>query len=220
MPIKSIAILFCALWLSLSIGIEVADQSWSKHWKIITICSSTCLCFCVAMFIMRGFLHGVLQDQQEEVWQKLEVEAYTPSSGDLMLSTFTFSNRGGVAIDKQHQISCFVNLIVSDVFEFAHNTYSRPSIETFEIRPGGDSQSYSCFTLPNGKPLIQIQLEGHKNPIPKCADVTLDIDYGLVTQPDQRRNKQVRFIANETDGYAWHRQAVEMPGSPCRAFKP
>jgi len=52
----------------------------------------------------------------------------------------------------------------------------------------------------------------------RCADVTLSIDYALVTQPLQRGNKQFRFVADETGGFLWHSQSIEMPGSPCEKF--
>jgi hypothetical protein len=86
----------------------------------------------------------------------------------------------------------------------------------FELLPGGDSQSDTCLSK-DGTRIFGVYDKGQRS-MPKCFDVTARIDYALVTQPLDQRSKQKRFVADATDGYIWHGQAVNMPVSPCEAF--
>jgi hypothetical protein len=209
---RSIVLVVCAVWVSLDIGIWLSQQSWVAGWKSI-IFSITLSLLCTASMVgMWNFMSSVLADQRDEVWDKLDANAYTPKSGDIFMSTFTVTNGGDSAIGRNHQLSCAVNLIA-----FAH--HGRMSgggaltVQTipFEILPGGDSQTDSCFQGGPGTTLI------YGLPT-QCADVTLVIDYALSNQPLARQRKAWRFVASEDDDFVWHGQALTRQVSPCQAY--
>jgi hypothetical protein len=217
MLVRSAALIICAVWLCFDLGVWVSKRKWSNHKKAMVFSFLSCLISCSSMGIMYWFLDSTLHDQQDDVWQKLEATASTPTSGDLALSTFTWTNGGSIAIDKNHQLSCLVNQILYDNGANLKNfSVAQGLMVPFELLPGGDSQSVSCLSA-NGTRVFGVYDKGQRS-MPICFDVTLRIEYALVTQPLDRRSKLKRFVANKTDGYIWHGQAVGMPISPCEAF--
>jgi hypothetical protein len=222
MVVRSVAIIVCAIWLSMDVGVWVSEARWGEQWKVILFSTSLCVLACLAMGIMWWFLSSTLDDQEDDVWQKLEASAYTPSSGNLFLSTFTVTNGGAIAIDKNHEMSCALKEVVTPGGRWSDNMFATSRTEPFEIEPGGDSESFACLTMNGRTPIFGMGFThpggGIDTPVPKCVDVTLKIDYAIVTQPLRSKTKELRFVANENDGYAWHKYPVEMPGSPCQRF--
>jgi hypothetical protein len=206
MLVRSVAVVLCAVWLSLDIGVWISETKWQRQYKAITFCAASWLLCCGAMGIMYWFLESTLEDQRADVFQNLGGSVVLPPSGYVMNSSFTFRNNGKTAIGS-HQISCSINRFYANdgkvSIENVRTAIVGPQVP---LEPGGDGQSEICWFI----------LPPESLPNPKCADITLEMVYVLETQPKYTQHKEFRFIADKKDDFAWHQHPVKMRDSPCR----
>ncbi len=220
--IRSIALLLCALWVSLDVGVVLSEKKWALEWKSIAFLIGWCGSFCAALGIMSWFIESTLEDQLVDVYRNLSVTAYSSSSDNPFMSMFTATNSGGTAIGR-HRISCWFILATSadgataegGPFTFKGDTMilnsANPDVAMSEspILPGGDAQTDHCLSAVG---LATVT----------CADVVVEVAYSLVTQPEVKQSKQFRFVAypNSEIGqpFIWHRQPVGQRGSYCKSF--
>ena len=216
MLIRSIALIICAIWLSVDVAIYVSDRTWNLYWKSIFLSLVTTLACCASMGIMYWFLSSTLEDQRIDAERNLLSGVSLPPSGRWQDSVFTLSNNSGVKISA-HQISCGLNLLVFGN-RYNRNTIGSGSavdfpVSNFPIDPGGDTESEECFSH-------FIQLDGGmaRNFEPICIDTSIVFRYALENQPGTFDAKQFRYIFDDAKDSVWHRQPVEMPTSPCQKY--
>jgi hypothetical protein len=224
MAIRSVALLACALWVALDMGIYLSEKKWALCSKAITFSAAWSLLFCGAMGIMYWFTASTLEDQRSDVFAKLTAAAYFSPGGDPFFSSFTVTNGGSTDIGK-HVMGCQMNLVVSSdgsaatgpgfvsiVGNTSHirNTLEQlPEIET-PILSGGDAQTDTC--------LSPVGLGGSV----ECMDVNVHLLYFLATQPNTKQVKVFRFVAERGlragDQLVWHNQPVLSKQSYCLPF--
>lgn len=220
--IRSIALLLCALWVSLDVGVVLSEKKSVPEWKSIAFSVVWCVSFCVALGIRSWFIESTLEDQLVDVYRNLSVTASSSSSDNPFMSMFTATNSGGIAIGK-HRISCWFILATGadgSIAEGGPITFkgdtvivnsANPDAAMIDspILPGGDAQTDHCLSAVG---LATVT----------CADVVVEVVYFLVTQPEVRQSKQFRFVAypNSEIGqpFVWHRQPVGSRQSYCKTF--
>src|SRR5208282_1633136 len=81
MLVRSTAIIVCAVWSSMDVGIWISESNddWVRQWKIILFCATSWLACSLAMGVMYYFLLSTLEDQRADVYQHLEISHATPS---------------------------------------------------------------------------------------------------------------------------------------------
>lgn len=201
---RSVGVLAIAAWLIFESWVWIL-RSIRSLYKWAVGAATTDLILIISLGIMYWFLSGKLLEDRVNSWNKLDSTVFLPPSQDALDSIFTITNYGEMVIGK-HQISCIPNRIVTDRFlsvegEFGHLQHIWPDIP---IKRSGDSQSDNC-------------LSGMFNNFGSvvCADVTLDITYELLDQPNATQFKRWRFVTSKGEG-SWHRQALDYPGSYCK----
>jgi hypothetical protein len=113
MFMRSLAILVCAIWFSLDVGIWIAETNWKRHYKQISFCVTLCLLCCGALRITKSFLESALADQQEETYDKLDIEVPKIEVENPITTMFSVKNNGITDI-RDHHITCLDNFIVFD----------------------------------------------------------------------------------------------------------
>jgi hypothetical protein len=205
MVVRSVALLVCALWLSLDIGLAIAERKWSKYLKIDSFCAATCLCFCVGMLIMYSFLAQVLADQQNDTFDGIVATMELPPSGLNQNSTFTVTNNGHNQIGK-YTVFCRIIVGRAPHSKADNATANYHSVDS-PLNPGSDAESIDCLSYP-------FTLAG-LDPYWTCLDVIAGIDYALTTQLETIKDKKFRYISQKDRGFKWHQQPIELRGSPC-----
>jgi hypothetical protein len=208
--IRSAAVLICAFWLAIDIGIEVSEKNWNLGVKAIVFSALTCLCFCGAMGCMYWFLLSTLEDQRADAYQNIDGQVALPKSGYVMDSAFMVKNNSRQRIGP-HYMECVIHRLT---------TYSLfvPKVDMRDgkvfvlgdselpLEPGGDAQSETCLSRvfnPNS-------MSGAK-----CVDLTMKFVYVLESQGIFPQAKEYRFIAKQTESFVWHQQPLKMKVSPC-----
>jgi len=232
MLVRSAAIIVCAVWLSLDIGVWTSETAWSQGRKAIVFCLATCILCCMGMGIMYWFLFSTLEDQRADVYQHLEIGHTTPSghSDDPMFEIFSVTNRGSFDISKKHGITCLVNMAIgnrgtsrdSGMWLTSHGT--RVSMggnrspdrtpATSILKGSGDTESEACLRF-FGNSFVQ----GGSD----CIDTTLSFWYSLETQEDVDQEKRYRFVAfRGPDGkFSWASESIDSKEDYCGSyFKP
>lgn len=201
---RSLAVLLCAIWFSLDVGIWISETNWKKHYKQIAFCVTACLLYSCALGIMLLFLRSVLADQQEEVYAQLDIEVPKIETDNPVTTMFSVKNIGSTDI-RYHHIACLDNLIVFDPL----NVVQGPGRSSYSKQLGplghsGEIESVPCLAM------------FHLG-IAVCADVTISMDYSLDTQPGILKNKQARFITRkEGNHFVWYGEPVRGSDDPCR----
>ena len=145
---------------------------------------------------------------QEDSYRNLIVEAYMPPDMKIADSVFTIRNNGRVGIGK-HEVSCFVPYLAAENGVVMFEKDAKTLViwpEALPIRAGGDAESDSCL-----KPLRN----NNGEPLAVCADLVLQVDYELESQPGVTRQKKFRFVFRESEGPNWHQYPLEYKGSYC-----
>jgi hypothetical protein len=207
MPIRSIAMLVCATWLSIDLGIWLSGKKWKVQWKFISFTLAFCLSCCIAMSVMYRFLLSALDDQQVEVFNKLDIEVPQPESENPITTMFSARNNGGTDIG-DHHISCLDKFIVFQNLNVFSGDRSSFSKQSGPLIHGGDRENIPC--------LESLAMFKGLGPL-LCADVKIVLDYALVTQPKLARNKFARFVTRkEGNRFIWYGQPVGGSTDPCR----
>jgi hypothetical protein len=104
-------------------------------------------------------------------------------------------------------VDCILNRVVADNNVMFDQSMSYTTELKTQVEAGGDVKSVVCLE-PLRKMLGTSGL--------KCADVSLWMEYALVTQPNTRTEKDFRFVTRqEGDNFRWYRQALNLHPSPC-----
>jgi hypothetical protein len=215
---RSIALVFCALFLSLDAGLWISERpSWSAGRKSILFSVTTCFLFCLVMYFMGQFLNSTLEEQRKEVLHDLTANHYLRrgAEDDPMSTMFSVTNNSQFALSRQHQIACFTNLAIGNggtvKLQRLRSSIVNGQLMVGDIphvlsdtglRPGGDAQTDPCLAY----------LEfGNTD----CVDVELEFWYSLDTQPDLPQEKKFRFVAikSKTGGFDWYTQPIDYPSN-------
>jgi hypothetical protein len=223
MLVRSLAVVICAVWLSLDVGVWLSKTKWSKQWKGIAFCISSSFLCCLAMGIMYWFLASTLEDQHNETFQHLTANHYLVpgEEDDPMHTMFSVTNGGSYEISEKHGITCLTNLAVGNggasvqgMFSWVADgkvhisggihTFGLPPAAT-TLLPGGDAQTDQCLNwwkFAKGT---------------DCADITLIFWYSLESQPDVQREKSFRFVAykGKNGQFSWYAEPQSLQGSYC-----
>ena len=203
--IRAVAVLLCALWLSVDIAIAISEKNWIPAVKHVACSFLTCLCFCAAMWVMQWFLLSVLENQRVDAQKNVKVTMFLPASGNIFKSGVTVSNDSGNDIGG-HEIRCKVRKIILDDDVVINGLNKATFLKyTAPIRANGDSETSYC-------------LDGFDSPFkPVCGDVTVDFQYSLTTQEDIKESKQLRFVGKyEGSNFVWRGQNVDYPDTYCK----
>jgi len=233
MLVRSTAIIVCAVWSSMDVGIWISESNddWVRQWKIILFCATSWLACSLAMGVMYYFLLSTLEDQRADVYQHLEISHATPSghSNDPMFEIFSITNRGSFDISKKHGITCFVNMAIgnngtsrdSGMWLTSHGTkvsmggYLSPDRTPASslLKAGGDVESEACLRFFGNSFVLGSD----------CIDTTLSFWYSLETQDALDQEKRFRFVAFKgPDGkFSWAAESIDSKEDYCGSyFKP
>jgi hypothetical protein len=194
MYIRSVAVMVCAVWFSIDVGIWLAETKSKYKETIFCLCAG--LICSLGMGIMYWFLDSTLRAQQEDVYQSLSARAELPAPGDVMSSFFIITNGGKTGIN--HSDNCGIHLIVGE------NRNAVGSLGVIQLTnggplgPSGEGQSIQCFN----------NIFGFVGTV-ACADVEIKVQYALETQPAIQKEKFFRFA-----GYRSANQFVFVPEPP------
>jgi hypothetical protein len=224
MLVRSIAVVVCAIWLSLDVGIWISEANWREQVKAIVFCASTWILCCLAMGIMYWFLLSTLEDQRTDVSQHLVPRhEVPPGEDDPMHTMFSITNGGSFDISRKHQITCFTRLalssngtgVVSGMWSGVvdgHLTLSGSELvhtsSDYVLRAGGDAVTEPClqfFRFENGT---------------SCVDMDLIFWYSLDTQPNYEEEKKFRYVAykGKNGEFMWYGEPVESSERYCKRF--
>jgi hypothetical protein len=193
MDIRSFAVMACAVWFSIDIGIWLAETKSKYKEAIFCLCAGI-ICS-LGMGVMYWFLNSTLRAQQEDVYQNLSARAELPAPGDVMRSFFVITNGGKTRIS--HWDNCGIHLIVSENGGNVGSLGVMDLSNSGSLGPGGEGQSIQCFN----------NIFGFVGTV-ACADVEIRVQYALETQPI-RKEKYFRFF-----GYRSANQFVFVPEPP------
>jgi hypothetical protein len=232
MFVRSAAVVLCAVWFSIDVGIWIAEAKWPRQWKSMVFSAVSCGLCCLAMGIMYWFLMSTLEDQQNETYSRLSASMYLPPSGNIFSSLVSVVNGGQPTISRK-LIACYIlqldalndegtDFHMKDFGEIARPDGTKsvivppvgrfdphPFMDSVPISGGGEGQTDSCIPIirPNG-----VHAE--------CADVNVFFYYNLETQPEEDRLKMFRYVAKSDEGsLKWSQQPVDYKGSYCKTEK-
>jgi hypothetical protein len=206
MLIRSAALVLCGLFLSLDVGLWIADRPWSIWRKSILFSIASCFWFCLAMSAMFWFLSSALDDQETDVDHNLTAEVSLPPSGDPIKSLFSVKNGGSTTIDK-HDIRCYATALVGNNGTSLISKLNLQAQAYDGLLPPGDSDTVQCLIV-----------DGFANGV-DCLDLMLDFRYDLETQPEVKKMHSFRFVGHFDQGkFFWVRQPLEAPGTYCASF--
>lgn len=205
MFIRGVALIICALWLSIDVGIGVAEKDWRFYWKSAAFAACCGLSLSVAMGIMYWFLSSTLDDQQQNVYEHLLGAVELPPSGFPWQSFFSITNGGNFDI-RHYEIFCHYNMTVMNYgSSFVRNTDAERKLSDDPLRGGGDTASEQCLSIvaPASKDF-------------DCADVTVHFDYSLEKQPIIDKRKSFRFFGYQESGkFIWVSEPVSSSTNYC-----
>jgi hypothetical protein len=206
MLVRSYALAFCALFLSLDVGLWLFDRPWKIWTKAISFSAACCLWSCLAMGVMYWFLSSTLEDEEADAEHNLTAEVSLPPSGDPIQSLFAVRNGGSTTIAK-HDIRCFANGLVGNNGTSILKDYSLQAQWYDGSLPPGDSDTVQCLIV-----------DGFANGV-VCLDLTLDVRYKLETQEDVEKMHSFRFVGLYDQGkFFWVKQPVNTPGTFCAKY--
>jgi len=204
--IRGIGLVICLLWAWVSLANFFLAKRWRLFKKAIWFCAVAGVLACGCIWAMYSFLSQKLNDLQELTWDGIKIQAFSPPNSDLWFSEFEVKNEGPADIG-DHQIVCEFNSFRAER-GFGENNLFR--IATWPrgtpLKRGSDAQTYACLE-PMGREGWLGRLE--------CADVTVLVNYELVNQEGIKKQKRLRFVADQQHGYVWHQQLVQLPGRLC-----
>jgi hypothetical protein len=168
MLVRSIALLACAVWLSIDAGIFLSEGNLCLLVKPIIFSAATTVSFAAAMGIMYWFLSSTLEDQRTDIWNHLTARAYANQS-EIGKTVFSVTN-GGSQLIGHHSLSCGIEEIAFIGGHGGISSYTTRLRESESRMQPGDSQSDPC-------------LSGFDIEVPvQCADIFVNFSYQLANQ--------------------------------------
>lgn len=199
--LKSLGILLAALWLIVDLWFRLLPTT--KQWKVLLGWTGTNVLLILVMVAMYWWLDGKLKDQLDDVMSKLAVNAY--SEPNSIESMFSVTNGGQTDIG-YHDVYCIVNF--EGFSEHAAVTGGRDRYQMVKsdtpLRAGGGMVTSPCISGFEGNPPLL------------CADITVVVEYALITQPTELQKKRQRFYGRYNgQGLKWYGEPVDTPGDFC-----
>lgn len=195
--LKSVGILLAALWLIVNIWFRLLPTN--NRWRILAGWAATNALLIAAMGTMYWWLHGKLQDEQDDVFQHLALDVRPSMSPNPLLAMFTMRNDGNADLD-EYEMECYINLARYEKASVAE-VAAQPMPSSGGLKAGGDAESAPCLAAVGiSSPLV-------------CVDVTVHVHYVVASQPDIKKEKPFRFVGHrEGSAMAWDRIPVEVQG--------
>ena len=154
------------------------NQSRSRRTAVVIALTGAFLF--LATSSVKAFVGRQMQQEQNDVFEKLSARVELPAAGDVMNGFFVLSNGSKTRIAEAG--SCVIHAIVG-----THAALSGFTSIGFpsggSLGPGGEAQSFQCL-----KPAVP-QLVG----VVVCADVELLVNYSLESQAAVKKEKYFRF---------------------------
>jgi hypothetical protein len=163
----------------------------------------------VFVTLMIRFHRQDLSRQQDQVYTQLSVQPFMPASRNVLRMGVTVINGGNTDI-KDHTMRCWLRRVTYAPYGGISNLGmgTLPS-QKFELKAHGDGETSYCMAGIQAFPPDTHAV---------CADITVEVSYSLVTQPNQRKVKKLRFVADGED-FVFRQQSVDDPGDYCPAPK-
>lgn len=205
LQLKSVGVVILALWLAIDLWHVLLPKKWK--WRFVVGWAGTSAFFILSMCAMWWWLAEELKDQQEDVYQHLVVNMYLPNNGNVYQSIVETVNNG--AIDISNQIICHIYRIhPKEGMTINGGGGPGPGIATQgiggPIKAGSRGQSIPCLDVVHGLKVQELS----------CADIGIEADYILDTQPDIKRTKPFRFVSR---GDRWYPEDPDQKTSYCPA---
>jgi hypothetical protein len=175
-------------------------HSGSKPWRIGF--GILCLVSCTVL-VLRGSSRE--RDKvQDDVFSKMTVSPFLPTSRNLARVGVTVTNNGGSEI-KVHIIRCWVNQFDSYPMEFQISNMSLSTVlpQKAGLKAFGDAETSYCASM----------FEKSNLPV-SCLDMTVYLDYSLAEEPDTKKTRTFRFVMTPGDDQ-FHQQNIEYRGTYC-----
>jgi len=199
LQLRSYGLLMIAMWLSIDLWVWILAQP--TRWKWIVAGSAPSIMLISVMWIMYSGLQGRLEDQQDDVYQHLELHVRPSSNAQNVM--FTMKN-GGTTDLGPHGIACNLSIARFENSVTLEDMLLERTPESDRL-VAGDAESSSCLSVSPVKfPMV-------------CADMTVHVQYVLATQPETKRDRLFRFFGHK-DGaeFVWDQQPVNTAGRFCR----
>lgn len=142
---------------------------------------------------------------QNDVYTRLEAQAFLPSSKNVLRTGITVINHGATDLS-EHSVMCYLRRITYAPYG-GISTLSMGTAPPAKssLRAFGDGETSYCIAGIGS-------MEPNSHAI--CADITVTVSYALETQPNVKRTKKFRFVAGGED-FVYRQQPVEYPGDYC-----
>lgn len=205
--VRSAALIFCAAWFCYDIGQEIYRRPWQKAWKFISFSALCVVITLVTIFTVRWMLESKLEEIRKEVDSHLTGTMQLSSSGIPSEAIFSIVNSSNSTIP-DYAFMCRINLatygkgdiVLEDVKERLIMRQGKPP-----LGPHGDGESVQCMSG-----LVNLSLY--------CADVTVNYDYVIETEPGVWYRKLFHFVTRSVNGkFDWYIQPAMMIHSPCES---
>lgn len=206
LPFKSACLLAIAVWLIIDLWAYVLHKSDTSRLRIVLVgWTLTNVLLIGVMGVMYLWLAGALQEQQDDVYAKLDVLAFMPDSRSILRTGITVTNNGGTDIN-DHRVTCWLRRVPY----FPYGGLAKFGMATTlpkktGIKVYGDAETSYCLAGIQAMPP-----DSHA----VCADITVAVSYSLITQPATTKTKQYRFVADGED-FVFHKQPIEYSGDYC-----
>jgi hypothetical protein len=206
--IRSAAVMVCAAWLAIDIGIEISERNWDARVKGIVFSVLSGLIFCAGIGLMYSFLNSMLENQREETFNGLEGRIDLAPSKINLDSTYTITNNSRNEIGR-HVLFCKIvsgegpHTIIKNGSELFSSESDQP------IEPGKDGETEQCVNGPDFQAYV-----GPDESL-ACMDVEFGIQYRLTNQPDIVREKRFRYVSDVGMDYQWRQERLKRKGSRC-----
>jgi hypothetical protein len=189
--VKTIVLFICAVWLCADLWFRVATAKL-RGWRNILYCVACTLILSATSAICWWLASQRFNEDQRLASTGLIATAITPPDLSPFETTFAITNGSEHALGK-HSFRCGIKLIA---YNNGGNWFSEFSTRTVQydgpINAGGDRQTYQClniFVMPRDRV--------------DCLDITMHLDYVLLSQPNTPEMKEFHYTANRRDGFLW-----------------
>jgi hypothetical protein len=172
------------------------------------------LCFPVLAlyFIAAGYaINKHIEEEQNEVQQKLSASLTLPSNRFLKNSKFTITNNSAIDI-RMRSVYCNIRSgILMSGFELGNDVLEVPNVG-LTLHANGDATNMNCPT-DNGVLKLNFQNDGIA-----CGDFLWTITYSIRDEPKIMERKQYRYTLSR-DENEWSQTALDDPPIRCQQPK-
>ncbi|HTA25274.1 MAG TPA: hypothetical protein VK763_17215 [Terriglobales bacterium] len=163
------------------------------------------------------------EEERKEAFQLLIGEiSYDPGDNPLR-SVFTYSNGSSLLIVLDNVVTTPRDLLLGpkdSTIDIQAISFIVP-LQSKLLLPGGDGQSDPFLEklLGASGPLGQLTNKRGDKYALDCADLFIDVNYHLDSQPLSQLSKRFRFVARTTkNGVRWRKEGINAPARFCRDF--